>query len=81
MGRAKKDTTPITVRLPTPLVQELQSVNPSLITREVNKDKPKFRHGALGKYLERLIREDITKRKERQQDELLQRFSSPEKKE
>jgi hypothetical protein len=42
-------------------MEKLKLLNPQLLTR-ASDGSPKFRHGALGRYLERLIREDLEKR-------------------
>ncbi len=76
MGRGKRDTVNFQCRLARPVVEELQQVNPSLVTREPDKpDQIKFRHGALGRYVEGLIRKDIRERKAHMQDELLAQFN------
>ena len=63
MTRNRKNTTAITLRIDVDLLAELQSINPALLTVDPNTKKPKFRHGALGRYVSRLIREDIYQRK------------------
>jgi hypothetical protein len=60
-GRPKKSTVQVTFRLNFDYLQKLKLLNPQLLTRNSDGD-PKFRHGALGRYLERLIREDLEKR-------------------
>jgi len=63
-GRPKKDTVQVTFRLNFDYLQQLKLLNPQLLTRDPATNEPKFRHGALGRYLERLIREDLEKREE-----------------
>ena len=56
------------------LMEQLISINPSLVTRDSVSGKIKFRHGALGKYLSRLIREDVEKRKKKRKEDALVNF-------
>ena len=75
MGRRKMDTTQVTFRINVDLLDELKLINPSLVTADTRPDKGlKFRHGALGKYLARLVASDIEDRKTRTQDDLLEKF-------
>lgn len=60
-GRPKKSTVPLTFRLNVNYLEYLKSLNPQLLTRGPD-GEIKFRHGALGRYLERLIREDLERR-------------------
>ena len=60
-GRPKRDTVQVTFRINFNYMEKLKLLNPQLLTRDAE-NKPKFRHGALGRYIERLIREDLEKR-------------------
>ena len=74
MGRAKRNTKAVLCRLDIDLIEELKSINPSLVTRDSVSEELKFRHGALGRYITRLITEDILKRKELLQDDVARRI-------
>jgi hypothetical protein len=65
---------PINCRIDCNIISELMAINPSIVTQDSVTQQLKFRHGALGKYISRLILEDIAKRKERKDDDLLARF-------
>ncbi|MCK5644190.1 MAG: hypothetical protein KAJ19_25550 [Gammaproteobacteria bacterium] len=56
------------------LIDKLKSINPSLVTRDTVTGAIKFRHGALGRYVQRLISEDIEKREKLMQDDVLGKF-------
>lgn len=60
-GRPKRNSVQVTFRLDFNYMEKLKLLNPQLLTRDQS-GSPKFRHGALGRYLERLIREDLEKR-------------------
>jgi hypothetical protein len=60
-GRPKKDTVQVTFRLNFDYMEKLKLINPQLLTRD-SEGNSKFRHGALGRYIQRLIREDLEKR-------------------
>lgn len=76
MTRDRRNTQHLTLRIDIDLVDELKSTNPSLVTRSTKKEgELKFRHGALGRYISRLIREDIERLKKLQQDDLLKKFT------
>ena len=69
------NTEQITCRIDVDLLNELKSINPSLITPSTKVDKEfKFRYGALGKYITRLIKQDVVKRKEHKQEDILEQF-------
>jgi hypothetical protein len=75
MGRRKMDTVQVTCRINFNLLEELKLINPALVTQSTKPDvELKFRHGALGKYIGRLISADIEERKKRAEDELLAKF-------
>ena len=75
MTRAKKNTVQVVCRVDFNVIDKLKSINPSLVTRDTVSNKIKFRHGALGRYIQRLIDEDITKREGQKTDEdILDRF-------
>lgn len=81
MTRNKKNTTALTLRIDVDLLAELQSINPALLTVDPNTKKPKFRHGALGRYVSRLIREDIYQRKsikDMSMKEIVESIEAPE---
>lgn len=81
MTRNRKNTTAITLRIDVDLLAELQSINPALLTVDPNTKKPKFRHGALGRYVSRLIREDIYQRKsikDMSMEEIVESIEAPE---
>jgi len=52
----------INLRVDVNLIEKLMAINPSLITKDQSSGKLKFRHGALGRYIARLVREDLNKR-------------------
>lgn len=80
MPGAKKNTVQLVCRVDFNVIDTLKSINPSLVTRDTVTGKIKFRHGALGRYIQRLINEDIDKREERKEkegendDDILDRF-------
>lgn len=63
-GRPKKDTRQVKVWIQNSTMEELKKVNPRLITIAPG-GEPKFRYGSLGRYIERLILEDVARRKEK----------------
>ena len=67
-GRPRKSTVQVTFRINFDYMEKLKLLNPQLMTRDTTTGKPKFRHGALGRYIERLIREDLEKRAENYED-------------
>ncbi len=75
MPRPRKDTEQVVCRIDCNLMSKLKLINPSLITRDASSGKMKYRHGALGKYISRLIAQDIAKREELHKDDLLKRFT------
>lgn len=75
MGRAKRNTKAVLCRLDIDLIEKLKSINPSLVTRDTVSGEIKFRHGALGRYITRLISEDIAKREEMLEDQVLKKFA------
>jgi hypothetical protein len=75
MGKRKMNTEQLTLRIDVNLLNELKSINPSLLTPSTKSDVEfKFRYGALGKYIARLIRKDIDERKEKAQLDVLDQF-------
>ncbi len=74
MSRAKKNTVQLVCRIDFNVINKLKSINPSLITRDTVSGKIKFRHGALGRYIQRLIDEDINKREGQKTEDILDRF-------
>ena len=78
MGRPKKNTVQFVCRVDFNVIESLKSINPSLMTQDSASGELKFRHGALGKYIQRLIIEDIDKRKEQKDDDVLIKFMSVE---
>lgn len=60
-GRPKKSTVQVTFRINFDYVEKLKLINPQLTT-QTPEGRVKFRHGALGRYLERLIRTDLEQR-------------------
>ena len=76
MGRGKMNTQQITCRIDCDLIDKLKSINPSLLTTDSISGELKFRHGALGRYVARLISDDIARREEQMKDEVLMRFLS-----
>lgn len=62
MARPKKNTEQVTCRLNVNLVAKLKLINPAITTRDASSGKIKFRYGALGSYIARLIQEDVEKR-------------------
>ena len=74
MGRPKKNTLQLVCRIDCNVIDKLKLINPSLLTRDVVTEELKWRHGALGKYIQRLLIEDIAKREDRHQDDLLERY-------
>lgn len=76
MGRPKKNTVQFVCRIDFNVLESLKSINPSLMTQDASSGKLKFRHGALGKYVQRLIIEDIEKRQEKKEDDVLVKFMS-----
>lgn len=77
MSRKKRNTTLICGRVDNNVIESLLTINPSLAKHDSSTTR--FRHGAIGKYLERLIRADIEERKKMQEDELLGPFLTGEK--
>ena len=75
MGRAKRNTKAILCRIDIDLITKLKSINPSLVTRDTVTNEIKFRHGALGRYMTRLITEDIEKREKMLEDDVLKKFT------
>ena len=75
MGKRIMNTEQITFRIDKELLSELKAINPALVTKSTKgEDQLKFRYGALGKYLTRLVRKDIEERKKMKQDETLRKF-------
>ena len=74
MPRPRKNTVQVNARVDGNVIDALTAINPSLVTRDSVSGKIKFRHGAFGKYLERLIRADIEERKKRRTDNQLDNF-------
>lgn len=74
MGRAKMNTQQIVCRIDCDLIDKLKSINPSLLTTDTVKGQLKFRHGALGRYIARLIADDIERREKQMKDDVLRRF-------
>lgn len=68
------NTQQIVCRIDCDLINKLKSINPSLLTTDTITGALKFRHGALGRYMARLIADDIAKREEQKKDEVLSRF-------
>lgn len=62
-GQPRKDTLQLTCRINVNTLELLKSTNPTLCTRDPSSGAIKFRHGALGRYVERLILEDVNARK------------------
>ncbi len=62
MTRNRKDTMAINLRVDINLIEKLMSINPSITTKDLTTGKVKFRHGALGRYIARLVNEDLNKR-------------------
>ena len=78
MGRAKRNTKAVLCRIDIELIDKLKSINPSLVTRDTVTGDIKFRHGALGRYITRLISDDIALREELLQDNVLAKFAGME---
>lgn len=76
MTRLRKNTMQVVCRIDINVINKLKSINPSLVTKDTVTDKIKFRHGALGKYMQRLIIEDIERREELMKDDVMRRFMS-----
>ena len=76
MPAPKKNTMAVNFRIDINIISKLQSINPAITTIDSVTGKTKFRHGALGRYIQRLIQEDINKREARKPDEILDRFRS-----
>ena len=74
MGRAKRNTQQIVCRIDCDLIDKLKSINPSLLTTDTVSGNTKFRHGALGRYITRLISKDITEREKLLEDDVLRKF-------
>lgn len=74
MARPKRNTQQIVCRIDCNVIDKLKSINPSLLTKDSVTGDLKFRHGAWGKYIQRLLVEDIEKREKLRDDELLRRF-------
>ncbi len=78
MPRAKKNTVQLVCRVDFNIISKLKSINPSLVTKDASSGDIKFRHGALGKYIQRLITDDLAKRGKRIDEEppedILERF-------
>lgn len=74
MARPRKNTMQLVCRVDFDLIDKLKSINPSLVTRDTVTGAIKFRHGALGRYVQRLISEDIEKREKLMQDDVLGKF-------
>jgi len=74
MPRPKKNTQQIVCRVDCNIISKLKSINPSLLTQDSVSGELKFRHGAWGKYIQRLITEDIERREKLRDDELLRKF-------
>lgn len=75
MGRLRRNTQALNFRVDSELLLRLQKINPAITTQDINTQETKFRHGALGKYMSRLITEDIEKREARRNDDILKEFS------
>jgi len=75
MARPKKDTQQIVCRVDCNVITKLKLINPSLLTQDAASGKLKFRHGALGKYIQRLIMEDTERREGQVQEDILEKFS------
>lgn len=63
-GRPKKDTVRFQVRIAGDTFKLLPTFNPTLFTRTPTGEL-KFRHGAISRYVERLINQDLEQRKQR----------------
>ena len=63
MGRGIRDTIRLSCRVNTKILEELKSLNPRLFTQVPGSTEIKFRYGSLGKYIERLIMDDIEARR------------------
>lgn len=74
MARPKKNTIQLVCRIDFDLISKLKLINPSLVTRDTATGQFKFRYGALGRYVQRLISEDIAKREKLMQDDVLGKF-------
>lgn len=74
MARPRKNTQQFVCRIDCNVIGKLKSINPSLVTKDSVTGDIKFRHGALGKYIQRLLIEDIEKREKLQEDDVLSRF-------
>lgn len=74
MGRQKLNTVQITTRIDQGILEELHMVNPSLLTVDPVSRKIKFRHGALSRYITRLIRKDIDERRDKDEENVLSDF-------
>jgi len=71
MPRPRKNTQQVVCRVDCNVISKLKSINPSLVTRDSVTQDIKFRHGALGKYIQRLLIEDIEKREKILEDDVL----------
>lgn len=69
-GRPKRNSVQLTFRLDFNYLEKLKLLNPQLLTTDISSGQRKFRHGALGRYLERLIRADLEKRANASLDEI-----------
>jgi hypothetical protein len=74
MGRGKRNTQQVVCRIDCNIIEKLKSINPSLLTRDSVSGMLKFRHGALGKYIQRLIQEDIEKRQDQHPVDILEQI-------
>lgn len=63
MTRARKNTRQVCIHLNAQVFEDLAQYNPQIMTRDSVSLEPKFRHGALSRYVERLIRQDLDERK------------------
>jgi len=74
MARPKKDTQQVVCRIDCNVITKLKLINPSLLTQDASSGKLKFRHGALGKYIQRLIMEDTKRREGQAEQDILEKF-------
>lgn len=61
MPRPKRNTRQVNIRLDIDLMDKLISTNPFLSTIDTRTGEPKFRHGALSRYVSALIADDLRK--------------------
>lgn len=75
MPNPKQNTVPLNFRIDRQLIEDLQKINPSLVTIEAGTGRVKFGHGMLRRYFSRLIQEDINSRRKHKEQNVLEKFN------